>query len=255
MDIRDSQLQRVLQAFRPETVFHLAAQASVPGSITDPSGDASVNVMGTLNLLKSCGGLGVENFVFSSTGGALYGDPDTLPCTESSPIRPRSQYGASKAAAEAYVQCFAGLDGYKWSILRYANVYGPRQDPFGEAGVIAIFAKRIIDGLPVVVYGDGEQKRDFVYVGDVVEANVLAPNSPSGAYNVGSGIGTTVNEIRDLIGQTVGLPVSTELSDPRTGDVVRVWLDPSHASECLGWKASVGLEEGVTRTVKFLLGT
>ena len=176
LDICDPNLKTVLESHQPDIVFHTAAQASVARSVADPKTDATINVLGTLNLLSICSGLGIKRFVYSSTGGALYGNPEQIPCSETHPIRPVSPYGASKYAAEVYIRAFAESTGLKYTILRYSNVYGPRQDPEGESGVIAIFIKKMLAKEQPRINGDGTQLRDFIYVDDIVEANLLAMN-------------------------------------------------------------------------------
>ncbi|OGL06176.1 MAG: UDP-glucose 4-epimerase, partial [Candidatus Rokubacteria bacterium RIFCSPLOWO2_02_FULL_71_18] len=196
-DLRSPRLAAAVAAARPEAVVHLAAQASVARSMADPVFDASVNVLGTVALLEACRGAGVARVVYISTGGAAYGDTDVLPTPEDHPARPASPYGVSKLAAERYLECWAGLTGARALTLRLANVYGPRQDPRGEAGVVAIFASRLLAGTPCVVNGDGEQTRDYVYVVDVADAVArgIVQAGASGILNVGTGVGTSVNEI------------------------------------------------------------
>ena len=196
-DLRDARLDAVVAAARPEVVVHLAAQAAVPRSVADPVFDASVNVLGTIALLEACRRAGVRRALYTSSGGAGYGDTDVLPTPEDHPLRPASPYGVSKITAEHYLECWAGLTAGRALTLRLANIYGPRQDPAGEAGVVAIFASRLLAGEPCIVNGDGEQTRDYVYVGDVADAVARGVTSAdaTGVANIGTGAETTVNEL------------------------------------------------------------
>ena len=250
IDIRSPALAAAFEAARPEVVFHVAAHASVSESVRDPMHDAEVNVLGTLNVLQQCAAYGVGRFVFSSTGGALYGEPERLPADEEHPVSPLSPYGASKDAAEAYVRTLCSLSGIRYTILRYGNVYGPRQDPFGEAGVVAIFASAMMRGQRPTIFGDGSHERDYVYVDDVVHANVLAlTQAEDGVYNIGSGEGTTVAQVFDALAGATDYDGSPEHAAERPGDVHRIYLDVRRAERELGWRAVVSLEEGIRRTV------
>lgn len=255
MDLRSDDLGAVFKRVRPQAVFHLAAQASVPNSVADPATDAEINVLGTINLLERCREAGVRRVVYSSTGGALYGEPEQSPCTEEHPVRPLSPYGISKYVAERYVEMYGRLHGLEYTILRYANVYGPRQDPFGEAGVVAIFTQRMVRGDEVVVFGDGTQERDFVYVEDVSWANLLALERGAGqAMNIGCGVGTSVNELLKSLRESTGYEREPTYTEPRAGDVYRIALDASRAGRELGWEPKVSLEEGLRRTVAAIRG-
>ena len=250
IDIRSPALAAAFEAARPEVVFHVAAHASVSESVRDPMHDAEVNVLGTLNVLQQCAAYGVGRFVFSSTGGALYGEPERLPADEEHPVSPLSPYGASKDAAEAYVRTLCSLSGIRYTILRYGNVYGPRQDPFGEAGVVAIFANAMMGGRPPTIFGDGSHERDYVYVDDVVRANVLAlTQAEDGVYNIGTGEGTTVAQVFDALAGATDYGGDPEHAAERPGDVHRIYLDVRRAERGLGWRASVSLEEGIRCTV------
>lgn len=250
MDLRSDALEAVFQRIRPQIVFHLAAQASVPRSMADPLEDARINVLGTINLLERSHGAGVRRVIYSSTGGALYGEPEQFPCTEEHPIRPLSPYGLSKYIGEKYVDLYGRLYGLEYVILRYANVYGPRQDPFGEAGVVAIFAQRMINRENVIVFGDGTQERDFVYVGDVARANLLALEMGSGcALNIGSGIGTSINSLFQRLCESTGYTRQPTYVEPRMGDVYKIALSCSLAHCKLGWEPRVSLEEGIRLSV------
>ncbi len=250
IDIRSPALAAAFEAARPEAVFHVAAHASVSESVRDPMHDAEVNVLGTLNVLQQCAAYGVGRIVFSSTGGALYGEPERLPADEEHPVRPLSPYGASKAAAEAYVQTFCALSNIRYTILRYGNVYGPRQDPFGEAGVVAIFAKAMMEGQRPTIFGDGSHERDYVYVDDVAQANVLAlAQDKNGVYNIGNGEGKTVLQVFDALAGATDYDGTPEHAEARQGDVHRIYLDVRRAEQGLGWRAEVTLGEGIRRTV------
>ncbi len=250
IDIRSPALAAAFEAARPEVVFHVAAHASVSESVRDPMHDAEVNVLGTLNVLQQCAAYGVGRFVFSSTGGALYGEPERLPADEEHPVRPLSPYGASKDAAEAYVRTLCSFSGIRYTILRYGNVYGSRQDPFGEAGVVAIFAKAMMRGQRPTIFGDGSHERDYVYVDDVVQANVLALGQDAdGVYNIGTGEGTTVSQVFDAVAGATDYDGAPEHAVERPGDVHRIYLDVRRAERELGWRAAMSLEEGIRRTV------
>jgi UDP-glucose 4-epimerase len=238
---------------RPEVVVHVAAQAAVSRSVGDPRFDASVNVLGTIALLEACRRAGVRRAVYTSTGGAAYGDTSVLPTPEDHPLRPASPYGVSKITAERYLECWAGLTGGRGLTLRLANVYGPRQDPAGEAGVIAIFASRLLAGAPCVVNGDGEQTRDYVYVDDVAAANLRALEHPevTGCVNIGTGIETSVNEICRSLARAGGLGVTPRHGPAKPGEQRRSCLSPTLAKRCLGWTPEVSLHEGLARTLEF----
>ena len=225
-------------------VFHLAAQIDVRKSVADPALDARLNVAGTAAVLEAARAVGARRVLLASTGGALYGETDVLPTPESIPLAPFSPYGASKAAAESYCGLYARLHGLSTLALRFGNVYGPRQDPHGEAGVIAIFAGAAADGRPVTVYGDGSQTRDYVFVGDVVAAFLAAAESDvTGVVNIGTGVETSVLELVRALG------VAPQFAPARAGEVARSCLDVRRAAELIGWSAAVPLSEGLTRTV------
>ena len=251
VDIRSPQLENVFRELKPRTVFHLAAQSSVTRSLRDPQEDAATNVMGSVSLLEQCRRFGVERFVYTSTGGPLYGEPIYRPCPETHPVRALSPYAASKYAVEAYVYCFSELVPFRYTILRYANVYGPRQDPEGEAGVVGIFARRMLTGDPVVIYGDGQQERDFVYVGDVVDANILAlEQEVNDVYNIGTGVATSVNQVFDGLKGLTGYSDDPRHEPARQGEVYKIHLDIRKAARQLGWAPKTDLESGLTRTVE-----
>lgn len=251
-DIRGDECENIVRDFRPEAILHFAAQKSVRDSVQDPLLDAEVNILGAIRLLRAARASRVKRFVFSSSGGAVYGDASEIPTPEDAPCAPLSPYGASKLAGESYIQCFQRLDGPAYSLLRYANVYGPRQDPYGEAGVIAIFAKRMLAGEQPIINGDGEQTRDYVYVADVVRANILAiEQQGNGVYNIGTGIETSVNEIFQIVKRVCGSTVSETHGSAKDGEQQRSAVDSSLAEKELGWRPTYTLEQGIAETVKW----
>jgi UDP-glucose 4-epimerase len=255
-DIRDSAaVADAVASAAPETVFHLAAQIDVRKSVADPAFDASINVGGTANLLEAARRSGARRFVFVSTGGAIYGEGEgqARPLREDAPIAPLSAYGQSKFAAEGYVALSERLYGLSGVSLRLGNVYGPRQDPLGEAGVIAIFCGRLRAGERPVVYGDGRQTRDYIYVGDVVSAVLAAAASEArGAINVGTGVETDVLELAARLGELGGVEFEPEPAPARTGEVQRISIDPSRAESELDWRPQTGLSEGLRLTLDSL---
>jgi UDP-glucose 4-epimerase len=250
-DLRGVRLAEVLAAAGPEVVVHVAAQAAVARSVLDPVLDAGVNVLGTVALLEAGRRAGVRRLVYTSTGGAAYGDTDVLPTPEEHPARATSPYGVSKVAAERYLECWAGLTGMSTLALRLANVYGPRQNPAGEAGVIAIFAHRLLRGEPCIVNGDGEQTRDYVYVEDVADALSRAVGRPdvTGVLNVGTGIETTVNELYRRLARLAGVDRPAEHGPAKPGEQRRSVLDARRARAALGWAPSTALDDGLARTL------
>lgn len=253
-DIRSVWLDDAFAVARPEAVVHLAAQASVARSVTDPRFDASVNVLGTLAVLDAARRAAVGRVVFASTGGAAYGDTDVLPTPEAHPARPASPYGAAKLAAELYLDCWAGLTGGRTLALRLANVYGPRQDPHGEAGVVAIFTGRLLAGQPCVINGDGRQTRDYVYVGDVVEANVAATaldHPAAGPVNIGTGVETDVTTLHATLAEITGSRTPPTHGAAKAGEQQRSVLDAARAERVLGWRPKTPLTEGLEKTVEF----
>jgi UDP-glucose 4-epimerase len=254
LDIRDAaSLSELVAAREPQIVFHLAAQIDVRKSLTDPAFDASINVGGTANLLDAMRATGVRRLVFVSTGGAIYGEGEgkELPLGEEAPIEPFSAYGQSKFAAEGYLALYERLYDISGVSLRLGNVYGPRQDPLGEAGVIAIFCGRLRAGERPTVFGDGTQTRDYIYVGDVVAAALAAAESPfSGPVNIGSGIETDVLELARLLAEIDGSEsFEPELAPPRVGEVQRIALDASRAERELGWRATTSVADGLRLTL------
>jgi len=254
-DVRDKEAVRAAVSGGVDCVFHLAAQIDVRRAVEDPALDAQMNVGGTINVLNACAEAHVRRFVMSSTGGALYGKPSTLPASEQSAIQPLSPYGVSKYCAEQYVEYFHRMYGLETVILRYANVYGPRQDPNGEAGVVGIFARRILLGQSCIVYGDGEQTRDFVFVDDIAQANMLAMQGPLGTYNIGTGVEASLNQLLTAFGCVVGHPVTRQYAPARAGEVQRIALNAEKARHELGWKPSVSLEDGLAQTLAWVRQT
>jgi UDP-glucose 4-epimerase len=251
-DIRDGErLAELVAAAAPDVIFHLAAQIDVRRAVADPGFDAQVNVGGTINVLEAARRAGVRRVVNSSTGGAIYGDAGTIPTPEDHLAAPMAPYGQSKLAAEGYLGLYARLYGLSAASLRYANVYGPRQDPHGEGGVVAIFCGKLAEGGTPVAFGDGRQTRDFIYVGDVVSANLAAAQSDwAGACNVGTGTETSVVELAAALRALGnGAPFELAYAPARTGEIVRSAVDPALAREVLGWRAEVALPEGLERTL------
>jgi UDP-glucose 4-epimerase len=256
-DIRDREatIERAREA-RPEVVFHLAAQIDVRKSIADPAFDAAVNVGGTANVLDAARAAEARRIVFVSTGGAIYGEGDgqELPLPEDAPLAPEAPYGQSKYAAEGYLSLYERLYGLSGVSLRLGNVYGPRQDPLGEAGVVAIFCGRLRGGQRPTVFGDGKQTRDYIYVGDVVAAALAAAGSEAtGAINIGTGIETDVLELARQLGELGGAEgFEPEFAPARTGEVQRISIDPARAARELGWRAETGLEDGLRLTLEYI---
>jgi UDP-glucose 4-epimerase len=255
IDIRDEVLAAVFERFKPTHVMHFAAQMDVRVSLERPEHDGDINVLGTIHLLEQCKRFGVEALAFSSTGGAIYGEPAELPASETYTPRPQSHYGVSKMCAEHYIRLYHDLYGLKFCILRYGNVYGPRQNPHGEAGVCAILGNLMLAGKTPVLYGHGAPLRDYVYVGDVVRANLAALARPEGqTVNIGSGRGTSVRELFDHIARFTGFAGEPELKPLRAGEVDKIFLTNDLAREQLGWTPEVELAEGLDRTVEYLRG-
>ena len=249
MDIGDPSLGALMLSFRPDAVSHVAAQISVPGSVADPWQDAVTNIIGGINVARAAAESACPRFVYITTGGALYGVPDYLPCDEDHPIRPVSPYGLSKWTLEQYLRLILPA-AVPLQVLRLANVYGPRQDPHGEAGVVAIFGRRMIMEEGLVIFGRGEQTRDYVYVGDVTRAHKIALKGQEPlTVNIGSGVGTSVNQLFKLMAAETEYPLLPEHGEPRPGDVEHVVLDVSRARRELGWTANTTLEDGLRQTL------
>lgn len=251
-DIRDPELIDVFQQERPQVVNHHAAQMSVRISVDDPLLDADVNVRGSVNVLECARKSDVSRVVYISTGGAVYGEPVYLPCDEEHPIRPICPYGVSKHTVEHYLFLYKQIYDLDYAVLRYPNVYGPRQDPHGEAGVVAIFTGQMLSDSEVTINGDGTQERDFVYVKDCARANMMVSSNdvPADIYNLGSGVGTSVNQVFDALSQATGYDRAPAHGPAKLGETYRIYLDPTHAAETFGWRAEVDLPEGMARTVE-----
>ncbi len=254
LDIRDRQaVIDVLDRVRPEALFHLAAQIDVRKSSADPAFDARVNVEGTINVLQGALRAGTRRLVNTSTGGAIYGEGRVIPAPEDHPVAPEAPYGQSKFAAEGYCELFSRLHGLSTTSLRYGNVYGPRQDPLGEAGVIAIFCGRLLEGERPTVFGDGLQTRDYIYVGDVVTANLRAAESEAGgAFNIGRGVQTTVLELVEALAPHGSGDFQPQHEPERPGEVRHIALDASRAREGRGWEPELSLEQGLELTLASL---
>lgn len=254
-DVTAPELSGIVAATCPHVVFHLAAQADLQKSVTDPLYDARVNVLGTINLLEACRRADVPRVVYAASGGSRYGAPALVPVSEQASINPLSPYAAAKIAGELYANVYAAMYGLSSTCLGLANVFGPRQDPEGEAGVIAIFCKALIDGRVPTVYGDGESTRDYVFVGDVVDAFVRAATAvpaPTGIVNVGTGQQTSVSEVHRLIAAAVGGAPPPRHAPARTGEVRAIALNNGRCREELGWVPTVSVAEGVNRTIQWL---
>jgi UDP-glucose 4-epimerase len=251
MDIRDARLDEVFEKEEPEVVCHLAAQHSVKISTDDPVHDASVNILGLINLMQNASRFGVRKIIFSSSG-ATYGTVEKMPVDENTTQHPESPYGITKMASESYLRFWKNMYGLDFTILRYGNVYGPRQDPLGEAGVIAIFSRKILLKEPVRIDWDGEQQKDYVYVGDVARANLMALSAGDGeTYCIAYGKGTSVNALYQGLVNEVGHEVEIQRAPKRPGDIYLTYFDCSKAYREIGWKAQVGLEEGLRLTVDY----
>jgi UDP-glucose 4-epimerase len=254
LDLTDPAIEDVVAAARPEVIFHLAAQIDVRLSVEDPVHDAQVNVVGTVRLAEAARKVGVRRIVFTSSGGSIYGPVTELPVAETRPVDPLSPYAAGKVAGEIYLEMFSRLYGIEWAGVAPANVYGPRQDPHGEAGVVAIFSQRLLAGQPTRVFGDGGNTRDYVFVDDVVDAFVRAAEVPAAAglrFNVGTGVETTDRGLHTLVAEAAGAADDPEYAPARLGDVARSALDAERAAEVLGWTPRVTICEGVARTVDY----
>lgn len=250
MDICSDGLIEVLERFRPEVVFHLAAQTSVSASMADAKRDAVVNILGSLNVLQAAAAGGARRVVFASTGGAIYGRTSWLPTPETENRRPESPYGVSKMAAEEYMRLWKETRGLDYAVLGPSNIYGPRQDPQGEAGVVAVFARACLDRIPPTIFGTGEDTRDYVYVEDVAEALLLAAHrGGSGFYNIGTGVETSVNRLYDMVAAAARFGGKAEYGPPRPGDIPRSCLDSSLARRDLGWEPFTPLAAGIADTV------
>jgi len=252
VDIRDEKVHQIFEQGKFDIMFHFAAQMDVRKSVADPAFDAQANILGGINLLQACKKYGVKKVVFSSTGGAIYGEQEKFPADENHPQNPRSPYGISKLAFEKYLNFYHCEYGLDYVALRFANVYGPRQRGDGEAGVVAIFFQKLLAGEKAVIYGDGGQTRDFVYVGDIVKANLLAMNyDKCGAFNVGNGIETDINELFETIKDIVGSKQAQIHEPGLPGEQRRSVIANSLITKTLGWKADFNLREGLKKTAEY----
>jgi UDP-glucose 4-epimerase len=252
MDIRDSDIEDLFKNEKPDVVNHHAAQMDVRKSVEDPIYDADVNIIGSLNLLQNCIRYGVKKFIFASTGGAIYGEQDYFPADEEHPTRPLSPYGVAKLTVEKYLYFYKEVHGLNYVVLRYANIYGSRQNPHGEAGVVAIFTSKMLKGEQPVINGDGFQTRDYTFVGDVVRANVLALSyEKSDVFNIGTGIETDVNTLFQKLKQLTGANCDEFHGPAKPGEQRRSVISYEKIYKTLGWKPMTSLDEGLRLTVEF----
>ena len=248
-DIRNfDKVEKIISDFKPDIIDHHAAQIDVRKSVDNPMHDAEINIVGTLHLIESSLRHGVKKFIFASTGGAIYGEPEIIPADEKTDPFPISPYGTSKYAVEKYLGYYNYVHDFDYVALRYANVYGPRQNPHGEAGVIAIFCSRILSGASCTVFGDGGQTRDYVYVEDIAKANLQSLNAPVGSYNIGTGIETSVNDLISQLKISSGTDFEVDYGEERPGEVQSISLEVTKAEKILGWKPNVNLADGIQKT-------
>lgn len=251
-DIRSPEVAEIVARERPDFISHHAAQIDVRRSVADPLFDAEVNVLGSIRLVEAARQYGVQRFVYISTGGAVYGEPEYLPCDEAHPINPICPYGISKHTVEHYLFLAHYNYGLNYTVLRYPNVYGPRQDPHGEAGVVAIFCGRMLRQEPVTIYGDGLQERDFLYVGDCARANLLAvQQAQDGIYNLGTGRGANINELFDILREITHYPLRPGYGPAKVGETYKIYLQAAKAARDLGWQPTLSLSEGLSQTVAY----
>lgn len=252
LDIRAPEVKDLIESVRPDVLCHHAAQIDVRKSVADPAHDAEINVVGTLRLLELCRAAGTRRVLFASTGGAIYGEQDAFPATESHAARPVSPYGVAKLSVEQYLYYYGVQHGFRSTCLRYANVYGPRQNAHGEAGVVAIFAHRLLAGEIPVINGTGEQTRDYVFVGDVVQANVAALEKDLlGAFNVGTGVETSVNDLYAVLARALGSSVQAVRGQAKPGEQLRSSLDSSRLEQASGFRPRTSLETGIGITADY----
>jgi len=255
LDIRSPELDLVFAKEKPDIINHHAAQIDVRKSVSDPLFDANINILGMIALLEACVKHKVRKVIFASSGGAIYGEPAQLPADESTALDPLAPYGTSKVAGEFYLSCYRALHGLDYTALRYGNIYGPRQDPYGEAGVIAIFCQAMLGDRDVNIFGTGEQLRDYVYVGDVVRANVLALEKGGGErLNIGTGLGTSVNSLFTTLKEIVGYGKDAVYEPPRPGELEKIYLTNRRAHETLGWGPEVDMQRGLELTAEYFRG-
>jgi len=256
LDIQDSMLESIFQKEHPDYVNHQAAQMDVRRSVSDPIFDAKINVLGTINILQNCIKYKTKKVIFDSSGGAIYGEQEVFPAPETHPLRPISPYGITKLVAEHYLYYYQTVFGLDYVALRYANVYGPRQDPYGEAGVVAIFIQKMLKGEQPIINGDGKQTRDFVYVEDVVKANMLAMrnNISSNVFNIGTGIETSVNQIFNHIRGIINQSIEEKHGSPKQGEQQKSVLDNTKAKVNLHWEPEFSLIDGLKKTCEYFSG-
>lgn len=253
LDIRSPEMEAVFAAERPEVIAHHAAQMDVRRSMVDPVFDADVNILGSIKLAQLAIKYQTRKFIHISSGGAAYGEPVYLPCDEGHPVQPLCPYGASKYTFELYLYMFKASFGLDYTVIRYPNVYGPRQDPRGEAGVVAIFTGQMLRDLPVTINGDGEQVRDYVYVSDCARANLMVLEAGGDrVYNLGYGVGTTVNQIFTHLKALTGYGQDANYGPAKAGETYRIYLDAQRAKAELGWEPTIVLADGLSKTVVYL---
>jgi len=251
-DICDQRLSDIFQREKPQVINHHAAQIDVRKSGEDPIADAEANILGSLNVITNCLRFGVKRIIYASTGGAIYGNPQYLPADENHPINPISQYGVSKHTVEHYLHLYCVLHSLEYIALRYSNVYGPRQNPYGEAGVIAIFAIQMLTGKQPTIFGPGDKTRDYTHVSDVVEANIIAlERGRNEIYNIGTGIETSDQEIFDTLAGVLGYKGSPIYAPVRKGEVYRICLECSKAQKGMSWSPRLSLKEGIAQTADY----
>ena len=259
LDICDPSIPELIKDLNPKAIYHLAAQASVAVSAREPLTDVNINVNGTLNLLEPIRELPHRpRFIYFSTGGAIYGDldPSALPAREAIEAKPLSTYGASKLAVENYLRVYGHLYDLNYTIIRPANVYGPRQNPHGEAGVIAIFTQAMLEGRQITIFGDGNDERDYIYISDFINGVLtLADSDLAGPYNIGTGYGISVNEIHGILSEFISNAKPAQYGPPRPGDIPKIWLDVTSAENDLGWQANTSFQDGISKTVEWFRQT
>ena len=258
-DICDPEVTHIIKELNPKAVYHLAAQASVAVSAREPLTDVNINVIGTLNLLEGIRELPHHpRFTYFSTGGAIYGDLDplALPAHEAIEAKPLSTYGASKLAVENYLRVYGHLYDLNYTIVRPANVYGPRQNPDGEAGVIAIFTQAMLEGRQITIFGDGNDQRDYIYISDFIDGVLtLADSNLPGPYNIGTGYGVSVNQIYNILTEFIHTTTPPQHDPPRAGDIPKIWLDVTSVENDLGWQANTSFQDGISKTVEWFRQT
>ncbi len=250
LDIRSPQIEDLFKKEKPDVVIHLAAQIDVRISVKDPILDADINILGTLNLLQCCIKFGLKKFIFTSSGGCIYGEGKDLPFTEDHPFQPDAPYGISKLVINNYLEYYREVYDLEYTILALGNVYGPRQDPFGEAGVVAIFAGLLLDGKQPIIYGDGQQLRDYIYVDDVVDSYIRVLDKANGQlFNIGTGLGTSVNTLYQKMAKITNFNGQPKYAPPRLGEIEKTYLDISKAKKLLKWEPKYDLDSGLEKTI------